>query len=181
MMEFTCRDTTLSFKCDWQDSIISMIMSCLRSVQKSLTHPAGPGQKLILGGAIWVVEGWLQLVKSQLKSVVPHLIYKSLCDSSTQNMPDMLSTLGTGPSCLPFPFIEGHQTSGFVNRTISNRKNTTKSVPMNGLIFMFWVFGSHKLLYLRCWRTDLSCGSCDLKSCCHPSTTRMAPPNGLAI
>ena len=30
--------------------------------------------------------------------------YKSLCDSSTQNMLYILSTLSTGPSCLPFAF-----------------------------------------------------------------------------
>jgi len=40
---------------------------------------------------------------SQLKSVLPHLKYKSLCDSSTRNVPYVLSTISTSVSCLPLP------------------------------------------------------------------------------
>ena len=85
------------------------------------------------GEAIWVVGVWLQLFTShlpQLNSVLPHLQYKSLCDSRTQNMSYMLSTLSTGPSCLPFPPLKG------IKHLVCepNRKNTTKSVPTNVLI-----------------------------------------------
>jgi len=38
----------------------------------------------------------------QLKSVLPQLKYNSLCDSSNQNVPFVLSTISTGVSCLPF-------------------------------------------------------------------------------
>jgi len=78
-------------------------------------------EKLIPGGAIWVMGVWLQLFTSQLpqlKSVLPHLTYASWCDLNNQNVPHMLSTLSPGPSCLPLPFIERHQTPGFVNHTV---------------------------------------------------------------
>jgi len=47
-------------------------------------------------------------------------------------------------------------------------------VSVDSIYGMFWVLESHKLLYLRCERTDFSCGSCDLKSCSYTLTTHMA-------
>jgi len=61
---------------------------------------------------------------------LPHLNDKNLCNSCAQNMPYMLSTLYT----FHFPHWKALNT-WFVNRTISNRKNTTESVPTNVLIF----------------------------------------------
>ena len=39
-----------------------------------------------------------------------------------------------------------------------------------------WVLESHKLLELRCGRTDISCGSNDLTCCSRTPTTHVAPP-----
>jgi len=75
----------------------------------TLQHPAGPGRKLIFRGSTWVLRVWLQLftLLPKLKSVLPHLKYKSLCASSTRNVSYTLSTLRTGPSCLSYPPLKG--------------------------------------------------------------------------
>jgi len=67
----------------------------------------------ILVWSTWVVGVRLKHFKEllpQLKSVLPHLIYKSLSDSSTRNLPYILSRFSTGPSCLPFPHWKASNT-----------------------------------------------------------------------
>jgi len=91
------------------------VITHILTSHKTQSGPENPAVNLVLlyrlfGGAIWVVGVWLQLFKSQLsqlKSVLPHLKYKSLCVSSTQSVPYRLSTLITGPSCLLFPPLKG--------------------------------------------------------------------------
>jgi len=77
-----------------------------RAVQKCIKHPAGPRQKLSHVRAIYAVQEWLWLSciqLPQLKSVIPQLKYKSLCNWSTYHLTYVLSVLSTGCSACHFP------------------------------------------------------------------------------
>ena len=92
-----------AFRCFWDPFCWTPLF---RAVPKCLKHPAGPGQKLIHGGAIWVVEVWLQLFwiqLPQLNSFLPQPKYKSLCDWSTQNVHHVLPALSKSRPAYHFP------------------------------------------------------------------------------
>jgi len=51
---------------------------------------------------------WIIAPTAEICSPTPH--YKNLCDSSTRNLPYILSRLSTSPSCLPFPHWKASNT-----------------------------------------------------------------------
>jgi len=134
------------------------VFPCFRLVPNCLKHPAGPGQKLILGGVIWVVgvPPYLFLLQVPQEKFVYHNsktfaiqtpeIWLMYCLHMTRCVLSAISP------------ITAHQTTRSVNHTLPNWKNAQTSQPTKVMVLPYGSpnslmdFGDH---YIQCSCTNL--------------------------